>query len=488
MKRVLILVAVAAVVALGFGAQPASAYDDGPSASVDPGQLVTYPTALAGLGDTLPTFDPTDVAIAGIPDKDVGIDAASADILADPPPGSLVVDDDGVQCKNATYQSISDAVANSVPGDTIKVCPGVYEETVLVPWTLTFRGSTKVSNARCAKPVIPDPTKDSIVHYPFSGTSGDNAGSPGFNVQANGVLIAGFLIEPLIGTGGPAMDGDGIWSSPLFSGTVVRENILQHNSRGVRLHSNGTTQSVVRKNCVRDNNFGPPNTLTGQGIYLAAPASNFLIDHNYTTQNLDDPVGSGAGMNLFFATDVTIRDNRSVADSSAVAIFDSSSIDIRHNKATDATGSTFFFGGGNSDLHIISNHLKDGDFSGIRFSSLNFGGGVGPSTMVEVRDNQIEHMGASGIRAGVTGPALTSSTLAKNHSHDNAMDGIRIETDNNLDATPNTITQNKLKHNGGYDCYDNTSGTRTAGTANFWTNNEGDTQNRPGLCKHASTP
>jgi hypothetical protein len=76
-----------------------------------------------------------------------------------------------------------------MPGDTIKVCPGEYRETVLVTKTLTFRGFTKAGNGPCDKPVNPDRTKDTILHYPFSGTSGDNAGSPGFIVHANDVVI-----------------------------------------------------------------------------------------------------------------------------------------------------------------------------------------------------------------------------------------------------------------------------------------------------------
>jgi len=33
------------------------------------------------------------------------------------------------------------------------------------------------------------------------------------------------------------------------------------------------------------------------------------------------------------------------------------------------------------------------------------------------------------------------------------------------------------------DCYDDTTGTGTAGTANTWFRNNGETENRPGLCK-----
>ena len=51
----------------------------------------------------------------------------------------------------------------------------------------------------------------------------------------------------------------------------------------------------------------------------------------------------------------------------------------------------------------------------------------------------------------------------------------------------NTISFNKATGNVPVDCYDETVGSGTAGTANFWTKNMGNTQNRPGLCKRATT-
>jgi hypothetical protein len=494
MKRVLILVAVVGVVAFGSGAQPALAYDDGPSASIDPGQLLTYPTALAGLGDTLPTFDPTDVAIAGIPDTAVGINSAPAVALPDPPPGTtLIVDDDHMQCPNATFTTINAAVAAALPGYTIKVCPGIYRENVIVPVTkqqLTFLGQTQASDGRCANPVTPDRKHDSVVQYPYAPGTGANGGSAGFSVQASGVVIDGFIVEPLTGTGGPTQDGDGVYSSKDVSGTVVQNSIIQHNARGVHLFSNGLTESVVRMNCIRDNNLGPSNTLTGQGIYLDIDFSNALIEHNFTTLN------SSAAMNLYISSDVTISHNKSLADSSAVAIFASSldspkgPIEVFYNLATKATGSTFFIGGANDDLHIIDNDLRNGAFSGIRFSNLTFVGPLlAPSLDVEVRGNQVQRMGldpgsfpSSGIRAGTN--SLGDSTLARNNSHDNVVDGIRIEAGGN---GGNVITLNTLKHNGEHDCHDDTVGPLTGATLNTWTNNEGDTENRPDLCKHAST-
>jgi hypothetical protein len=53
-------------------------------------------------------------------------------------------------------------------------------------------------------------------------------------------------------------------------------------------------------------------------------------------------------------------------------------------------------------------------------------------------------------------------------------------------ASNNTIRENHMRDNKRYDCEDVTAGTGTAGTANFWTDNHGHTENRPGLCRHQS--
>jgi hypothetical protein len=45
------------------------------------------------------------------------------------------------------------------------------------------------------------------------------------------------------------------------------------------------------------------------------------------------------------------------------------------------------------------------------------------------------------------------------------------------------IIYNLMVGNDEHDCHDDTSGTGSGGTANFWIKNKGNTQNRPGLCK-----
>src|SRR5262245_35273224 len=51
-----------------------------------------------------------------------------------------MVDDDRVQCPTADFTSIGAAVAAAHRGDVIEVCPGTYNESVVVNKSLKFVG------------------------------------------------------------------------------------------------------------------------------------------------------------------------------------------------------------------------------------------------------------------------------------------------------------------------------------------------------------
>ena len=57
-------------------------------------------------------------------------------------------------------------------------------------------------------------------------------------------------------------------------------------------------------------------------------------------------------------------------------------------------------------------------------------------------------------------------------------DGIRVDSA----STNNQILENHLLGNLTHGCHDDSAGTDTAGTANYWINDMGVTENRPGLC------
>ena len=105
----------------------------------------------------------------------------------------------------------------------------------------------------------------------------------------------------------------------------------------------------------------------------------------------------------------------------------------------------------------------------------------GPLTASKIRNNQIVENGGSGIALF----DADSNLFRANHierngvTTDDTSDGIRVDSR----SAQNRIEENHLADNLTHDCHDDSNGTGTAGTANFWINDQGDTQNRPGLCK-----
>ena len=78
-----------------------------------------------------------------------------------------------------------------------------------------------------------------------------------------------------------------------------------------------------------------------------------------------------------------------------------------------------------------------------------------------------------------------NSEIGWNYSHDNvAYDGLFADSD----AVNNLIEHNKLTGNREFDCDDISTGPYNAPAlvANPWVQDLGYTENRPGLCKHAS--
>jgi hypothetical protein len=72
-------------------------------------------------------------------------------------------------------------------------------------------------------------------------------------------------------------------------------------------------------------------------------------------------------------------------------------------------------------------------------------------------------------------------TNGTSNSLDNT-DGIRV----NVGSTQNTIQSNFMSGNITHDCHDDSHGTGTVGTANFWINDVGQTSHPVGLCRPAN--
>ena len=82
----------------------------------------------AGPGEGAPTSGPNPVKEITTYKRADG-EYEIPDVTSVPGANVWTVDDDGVQCPNAEFEHVQEAVDYASPGDTIVVCPGVYYES-----------------------------------------------------------------------------------------------------------------------------------------------------------------------------------------------------------------------------------------------------------------------------------------------------------------------------------------------------------------------
>ena len=349
--------------------------------------------------------------------------------------GTLTVDDDLAQCPNAEFTSIQAAVDAAPPGDTVLVCPGAYEEQVVVTKeNLILRAQQRATRdcfAAAAEPL--DPTEEALV-------SGGPAGTA-VEIAADGVSVIGFVVYG---------SEDGIDSLQSVSGFRIEQNVVSGNLLGLPLGSSGAEPSRVLHNCIRDNGSGPAGGGIVSLVFPTGPRvlNNARIDHNEFFRN-------NFGIRLGASRDVTVDHNTSESDA------------------------TWMRDGGVVDVSVVHNRISGGSLDGIVFIPL--GGAGAPNANVVVSHNEIDGMGRDGLQAAA-GSSLIESLISHNTFTRNGRDGIRIETGLN---GGNLVEHNALAGNGEHDCHDDTVGAGPGGTANTWEKNNGETENRPDLCTGA---
>ena len=465
-RKVLVITVVAAAAALS--ARRAAA--DGlllptsvPAAETPP-ILTSIAQLLTGIDLTLLDEAVTDDELAT-----AGCDDSVPTMVDDPM--MLVVDDDKQQCPNAQFTSINAAVAAALPGATIRVCPGTYHESVQVtkPGLLIQASRHQGQATECQSPSVPDPTQEAIVVYntPFFG----GGVFIGFFLQADNITVEGFTIQPDPASVG-ATPGIGVFTDPAFSGYDVRHNVIQNNTFGVDVNSHGELTAYVRQNCLRNNNLN--QTQGGFGIFSNIGLNNARIENNYCTQQRNYCILLTGGPNV----NVQVTHNESV-DDSTIALMVATNVVVDHNKVINPTNTGILLGAGVNTGDVSYNQLYGGPNSGngISLSAQAVAANPAPAARnLSVGNNKVSNFKWDGIRLG---DASTANTVENNRVEYNAMAGIQATGQ----ANNNTIQKNMIRQNHP-DCYDDTTGAGTAGTANFWVKNHGQTENRPGLCKH----
>jgi Periplasmic copper-binding protein (NosD) len=370
--------------------------------------------------------------------------SASRPLVVDAPPE--------IECPHADFDSIQAAVAAAPAGSRIKVCPGLYTESVVVPKPLRLSAPRHRGAAtRCPSDPATDPTRYAIVDSPGLGD--------GFRLQADGIVLEGFVAQGNL---------TGIVTDPAFAGHLVRHAISQGNNVGIAFGGSGALESAVERSCVRSTSVGLSsfslrraqirgNELTGNNVGISLFGGGDVgVMHNDVT---DSPV---TAMRASRATNVSVRHNH-VARAGAALLYDGSTGDIRFNLIEGAVAEGILL---RSSAGVLAqfNRVRE---SGVGVRLLRASGNT-------VERNAIERSQGHGLLLEFS----DANAVERNLSRDNGGDGLRVVSQ----SSANSITRNALLGNGEHDCHDDTVGAGTVGTANFWIRNLGQTENRPGLC------
>jgi parallel beta-helix repeat protein len=378
-------------------------------------------------------------------------------------PATLVVDGDGVQCASADFTSIQAAVDAAQPGDLIRVCPDLYIESVVVDKPLTLKADPDAVEAiDCFQPTLGElPTDQQAIVDP----AGEGF-SIAFKLEADDVELAGFVVQ------GASV---GIDASDSFSGYRLYQNLLRLNTLfAMDFGSEGTSESRVDHNCLRDNESAIASELDDDSLWKpsdgperdewnARDLRNARIDHNATFRNggfFGALQVSGPGQRVR----VTIDHNVSRQDLAAILFQNSTDSAIVDNDMTDNPGNSMVIGGGNERLVTAANRVSNSPRVGILFTEPFLDRFPIPNHGVVVTQN---HVTGTFIGIDARPNNLADSLIAENTINNTASNGIFMQrntgnvirgnrTDNNFvsgvqvvnGATGNLVSDNQADNNG----------------------------------------
>ena len=386
---------------------------------------------------------------------------------------TITVDDSG----GANFTSIQAAVTAANPGDNIRVMPGTYNERVTIP---ANKDDLKIRSERRWEAVIRGTggtaaTDDAVVKV----DGADGVEIRGFKVTAPG---NNFEYGILVTNGGSAQIREN-WvtginnANPNFGVGIaiingshgdVRDNrVDDYQKAGIAIDGAGSTASV-NKNVVTGDGS---TSVTAQNGIQVSDGARADVRQNTVSKNLYSPkTVSAAGILLSSAgAGTTVSQNEVFQNDVNIAVDFTDGATIEKNRVTGATfdGITLF---DSSNNRISQNRAENNAFNGISlFDGSDF-------NLVEKNDSN--RNGRDGIAIGNS----DDNRINQNTANDNVGDGIYLEPT----SERNRISKNSMFGNDRFDAEDESTGTGTAGTANFWEKNKGQTENRPGLLEKGS--
>lgn len=391
---------------------------------------------------------------------------------------------------SGTPNAIQAAINQAQSGDIIIVGPGLYSgNSTTSPVEIPSGLSISLYGAQAGNP--PSAGKRNGKSSSEAIIDATNAGGDGSGivVRATNVRIDGFTVEGATSGNASGIDlkGGGSGGGPA-SGAVVVNNILQDNSTGISVNSEGFTGPVqnvlIENNLIVDNNSGTSGN--GDGLFTGGMQEALIIGNTFKSNETSD-IGinspNGPPNNTH---DVTIVANTS-SGSATFAIFTgttnatvgaNSAVQLGEGSSLPGAGNAAVsIGPGNANLAIIGNFFAHGRGNvsyGVAFTTL-FGGGSSTGNIVS--GNEIDDMPQAQIFADAA--TLINSRIEQNELT-GGNEGISLGTGD----SGNFVTQNTVQDAHQFGCSDASTGSGTLDTANTWFRNTalGESSSPSGLC------
>ena len=404
----------------------------------------------------------------------------------DDPNGGLYVPP-GTSCNDPGYSAVQAAVTAASPGDRINVCPGTYTEEVTIPAgtnNIVLRSVRRWEAVIKAPAVMLGPTKSilrvngatgvTILAFTITGPSGVGCDGIRYGVRVDGGGSADILGNHITQIHDTPFSGcqNGVAvlvgrQSEVTTGSArIIGNVIDTYQKNGPTVSNPSSYAEISHNRILG--IGPTAVIAQNGIQASGGATAD-IRHNFVSGNIYTPqTFASTGILLFGPGDVLTEHNTLTSNDVGVYVFETTASRSPYNRIRASTfdGLILQLGSGNQAAHNKTDHNKG---PGI---------GVYDSDNNAVEDNHVEDNESSGILLDNGNNNAVGDNKIRNNGTADMGDGIRVE----LTSTGNTIHQNHLRDNVTYDCRDNSVGSGTAGTANSWVNDHGETSQPPGLC------
>lgn len=483
-KLLCALALIVAFVTVGRG----SDWKKDPDVTIDPANVVASNLALLA---PQPTATEAADTVLGPGADVVGIDdAALAATPAASSSGAIFVDDDHLDCPNATFTTIQAAVNASGPNDTIKVCPGTYREQVRIVGHI--HDGLRLESLQPWKAVIQWPTVESFPLALVDFNGADHVRLRDFTITGpftfpgcspdrhEGILVENAFDErilhnhiTLIRNSLPALfgcqEGDAVAIGRRSLGTapgsaeVAQNQIDEYQKNGIQAVNSGTFLHADHNVVTGSSNPAIRAIIASNGVVVFRQAAA-VVDHNAISGNQfvgtpPGPVGplsTGVILDEAPAGSSSVDHNQVFQNDFGIETDTQVGLDISHNDVFNNV----------ADAITLCGDVAEG---------------CGPAQNIKVRNNRVVGNEGSGVLLlGAVSNLLKTNDVDSNGTDlADTTDGLRIDAQ----STQNQINENHMSSNVTHDCHDDSAGAGTAGTANFWINDQGATQNRPGLCR-----